>query len=88
MSLTPDDHALINGLCPELLAILDAELAAGNRVAATMQNGWGSIVMLGQEFKVMHQAAGRVEFIEVNDPHYWKAQYSVKELDQHIACKF
>lgn len=88
MSLTPDDHALINGLCPELLAILDAELAAGNRVAGTMDNGWGKIVVLQQDFRQAHQAEGRVAFIEVNDPHYWKAQYSVKELDQHVACKF
>lgn len=88
MSLTPDDHALINRLCPELLVILDAELAAGNRVAGTMDNGWGKIVVLDQDFKLAHNPESRVEFIEVNDPHYWKAQYSVKELEQHIACKF
>ena len=82
------DPARIDALCPELRTILDAELAAGNEVVATFE-GWGSIVMLAKHFQVPHAIVGtRVDFVEVNDPHYWKSQYSVKELDQHLACRF
>ena len=86
--LTPDDWKLIDELCPELKNILDAELAAGNRIATTL-DAWGKMVMLTEHFRVPHAIHGtRVTFLEVNDPHYWKSQYSVKELDQHVACKF
>lgn len=87
-ALTSEDHARIGQLCPELRTILDAELAAGNKVATTLV-AWGMIVMLEQRFLVPHQIEGtRVSFLDVNDPHYWKSQYSVKELDQHVACRF
>ena len=86
--LTPDDWKRVDDLCPELKSILDAELAAGNRIAATF-DAWGKMVMLTEHFRVAHAIDGtRVEFTEVNDPHYWKSQYSVKELDQHVACRF
>ena len=86
--LTPDDYARIEGFCPELKAILDTELAAGNRIATTFE-AWGQIIMLTEHFRVTHAIDGtRVTYLEVNDPHYWKSQYSVKELDQHVACKF
>lgn len=88
MNMHNIDPARIATLCPELKAILEAELAAGNEVVATVE-AWGSIVMLAQHFRVRHEIAGtRVTFLEVNDPHYWKSQYSVKELDQHVACRF
>jgi hypothetical protein len=88
MPLTPDDYARIDALCPELQKILDDELAAGNRVATTFE-GWGTIVMLEQHFRVQHEiGGGRVTYLDVDDPHYWKSQYSVKELEQHVACKF
>jgi hypothetical protein len=87
-ALTSEDHARIGQLCPELRTILDAELAAGNQVATTLV-AWGMIVMLEQRFLVPHLIEEtRVSFLDVNDPHYWKSQYSVKELDQHVACKF
>lgn len=87
-ALTTEDHARIGQLCPELRTILDAELAAGNKVQTTLV-AWGMIVMLEQHFRVPHLIEGtRVSFLDVNDPHYWKSQYSVKELDQHVACKF
>lgn len=88
MSLHEIDPRKIEQLCPELRAILDVELAAGNEVIATFE-GWGSIVMLARPFRAAHAIDGqRVTFVEVNDPHYWKSQYSVKELDQHLACRF
>ena len=83
---TVDEQRLAQ-LCPELKSILEAELAAGNQVVATFE-GWGHIVMLAEPFRVAHAIGGRVSFLEVNDPHYWKSQYSVKELDQHVACRF
>ena len=86
--LTAADHARIEQLCPELRGILEAELAAGNRVATTFE-GWGQIVMLAEHFRVAHPIDGtRLSFVEVHDPHYWKSQDSVKELDQHVACRF
>lgn len=88
MSMHEIDSRKIEQLCPELKTILDAELAAGNEVIATFE-GWGRIVMLAQPFRAAHAIDGkRVTFVEVNDPHYWKSQYSVKELDQHLACRF
>ena len=54
-----------------------------------VKKGHRGIVMLAEHFRVAHAFDGaRVTFLEVNDPHYWRSQYSVKELDQHVACKF
>jgi hypothetical protein len=82
------DTARIESLCPELREILKVELAAGNRVVETW-DGWGLGVVLERPFLREHVIAGsRVAYHDVNDPHYWKAQYSVKELGQLVACRF
>jgi hypothetical protein len=81
------DSAHIEALCPELRTILDAELAAGNSVVETW-TGWGHVVMLKREFLCAHAVDGtRVVYRDVNDPHYWKAQYSVRDVDQIVACR-
>jgi hypothetical protein len=75
-------------LCPELKAILDAELAAGNRVVEDWE-GYGSVVMLARPFILKHQADDAlVEFREINDPHYWLAEWRCRRTGQLLACRF
>lgn len=75
-----------------LRALLQAELAVGNIVVETAEE-WpqpGSIfVMLGKPFLARPAALPRgVVLREINDPHYWKAEY-VDENSAHVlACRF
>ena len=77
---------------PELKFVLEAEIAAGNAVVETHED-WpnkGSIfVMLGSPFiTTPSQLPGGVTYRDVDDPHYWKAEY-VHEPSAHIlACRF
>ena len=77
-------------LAEPLRRILDAELAAGNAIGET-GSGWpkpGSVmVMLRKPFMVQHDPlATGVRFVEVNDPHWWKADYEFG--DDVLACRF
>lgn len=84
----PDHDGCISRLCPELRTILDAELVAGNQVVEAW-DGYGSVVLLAKPFVQRHEGSpGKVEFHEVNDPHYWKAEWRSLETDQVLACRF
>jgi hypothetical protein len=74
-------------LCPELRAILDAELAAGNSIAEVAE-AWGLGVLLVLPFRLTHAVSDRITFRPVNDPHYWLAEYNCAEPKQFIACRF
>jgi len=75
-------NACLNDLRPELQAILDRELKAGNRVRDASR-GWpdpGSVfVTLADPFHSKYEAEGSVQYNEPNDPHYWKADYTCGE---------
>ena len=69
----------MNDLRPELQAILDLELKAGNHVFEASRD-WpdqGSVfVTLSQPFHRKYEVTHPLQFNEPNDPHYWKADYS------------
>ncbi|MBN2245202.1 MAG: hypothetical protein JW755_05090 [Candidatus Aminicenantes bacterium] len=69
----------MNDLRPELQAILDLELQAGNLVFQASQD-WpdpGSIfITFSQPFHRTYAVKDPVKYSEPNDPHYWKADYS------------
>jgi hypothetical protein len=69
----------MNNLRPELQAILDLELKAGNLVFQASRN-WpdpGSIfITLRQPFHQNYEVKDPVRYCEPNDPHYWKADYA------------
>lgn len=60
-----------------LQPILDAELGHGNRIREVSE--WlphcRKLVVLDRPFKRKHTLSHGVEFEELNDPRYWKAEY-------------
>ena len=81
--------AELNG---ELRKILEREIAAGNGVVETYA-GWPKqesiFVMLAKPFLVEHQKLPQgVVFRELNDPHYWKAEFVFEPSEHILACRF
>ena len=76
---------------PGLNTALERELAAGNRVAED-SGGWGTmtrLVMLGEPFKTGQTSpAAGLEYHDVNDPHYWKAELHDPRTRELLACRF
>ena len=84
------DRPALASLHPDLRAILDAELAAGNSVVETGA-GWPDsdsvFVRLREPFRTKPSPlpAG-VTYTEPNDPHWWKADYSSASPRHVLAC--
>ena len=69
-----------DSLHPSLIPIFDAELAAGNEVAE-LRTGWPDVdsvfVRLRKFFLTgRRELPADVTFTELNDAHWWKAEYS------------
>ena len=83
---------MIERLCPAIRALLDAELLAGNSVVECSMglHGKGSVLaLLAQPFRVRPATLPEgVEYREVNDPHWWKAEYFHTATKHCIACRF
>lgn len=82
---------LLPKLDPDLRAMLDAELLAGNFVVdATL--GWmkpkGIAVSTLYDFLVAHKPPARVDYRPLNDPHWWKTEYVIEEIGHMLACPF
>jgi hypothetical protein len=77
-------------LAAPLQAILDAELSAGNEVveASSWPPKCELIVILRHPFRRAHATSEDVEFAEINDPHYWKAEYRYNGGMHTLACRF
>ena len=62
-------------LCPELRAVVDAELAAGNQIAES-STGWpqDASVFIRLSRAVTTAVPVGVDRRDVNDPHYWQAE--------------
>ena len=77
-------------LVAPLKKILDAELARGNTVQEV--SDWPPkcqlIVILKRPFHRPYELEPHVEFRELNDPHYWKSEYSYRGGTQVLACSF
>lgn len=85
-------QAPIDALCPQLRAILDAEVAAGNRICETSK-GWPTpssiVIFLSDSFKVTLGALpSNVTYRLLNDPHYWYAEYEHSLAGHVLACGF
>lgn len=82
----------IDQLCPELAELLTAELAAGNQIVETSM-GWprpeSIVIGLSKHFLARPATlpAG-VVFRELNDPHWWKAEYEHEPSGQMLICRF
>lgn len=75
-----------------LKEILDEEIRLGNRIFEVSE-GWPKettiMIVLEKEFlsPVARNLEG-IEYRELNDPHYWKAEYYDKYTGHILACKF
>jgi hypothetical protein len=78
--------------CPELKLLLDAELRAGNTVVET-STGWPKpqsiLVMLAEPFKAPPtlKLPNGIVYNDVNDPHWWKADYFHEASGHALACR-
>ena len=79
----------MNDLRPELQAILDLEIKAGNCVCQASRD-WpdpGSVLLtLKKPFHQNYKLKDPVKYSEPNDPHYWKADYSCGRPAHILAC--
>lgn len=69
--------------------LLEAELAAGNRIAEV--SAWlpkcKKFILLEHRFSRNYDEPS-LQFNEVNDPHYWLAEYEASGGEEVLACKF
>jgi hypothetical protein len=75
---------------PAIQRLIDLELAAGNAVEC-VGPPWGDLhflVMLRGEFRTSAADHPSLRYSEVNDPHYWKAQFVDEAARQAVACRF
>ena len=82
------DH--INNFSAQLKKILDDEINLGNNIVET-SDGWphvsSIIVFLEKPFYQKYEIE-KIEYHDINDPHYWKAEYYDAALNHTLACKF
>jgi hypothetical protein len=88
----PIDPAHVAELCSELRGLLDSELAAGNQIAETSR-GWPKpnsiFVLLASPFRATSEVLPRgVTYVDVNDPHWWKAEYHHEATGHMLGCRF
>jgi len=78
-----ENNYVINALHPDLKEILQSELRLGNRISE-FTTGWWSLeavlIILVQPFKKIYVLTENIESLNVDDPHYWKAEYHCKSL--------
>lgn len=79
-------------LSPDMRRVLEAELAAGNAVEEYRSGLYGPdavLVLLAKAFRTPPPALPPgAEYREVNDPHWWKAEYYWSATKHCIACRF
>jgi hypothetical protein len=90
--LTPQDSAQLNSLHPGLREVLDRELYAGNEIRE-IASGWPKpmsvLILLQYSFRTADAPPPTgISFNEVNDPHYWLAEFCHEESGQIVACPF
>ena len=73
-----------------LTKILNHEIELGNEIVETSK-GWPSkktiIIILKKPFIGEYQLENTV-FRNIDDPHYWKAEYVDNSTNHVLACKF
>ena len=90
-AVTMVDEEHIVALDSALQLILQTELAKGNEVVETWR-GWPEPesvgVALGRPFRVDHVLPTGVVFRNVDDPHWWKAEYAHEPSCHLLICRF
>ena len=71
--------------------ILKQELEAGNQIAKIYEGDYpreGSVmVFLVWPFKTpIPQTLNGIEYRDINDPHYWKAEYADESNNLYLCC--
>ena len=84
------EAAVRTELCVDLAPLLAAEIAAGNVVVETSRQWPAALnVWLARPFRPSAEPLpAQVVLRDVNDPHYWLAEYRCAEHDHLLACKF
>jgi len=85
--INPNDILKFSG---SLKTILDKELENGNEIVET-SNGWpneNSIIAFLKRPFILTYKSEPVEYRELNDPHYWKAEYYDKNKNHLLVCRF
>lgn len=77
-------------MVPALQAILNAELARGNSILSV--GDWAPdcrlFVQLARPFRKRYPAQPGIVYADLNDPHYWKAEYRTADGAECLACGF
>ena len=86
--MTTKEH--IDNFSLALTEILNQELQLGNRIVETSK-GWlvnnTVIIFLGEPFKKTHNN-DNIGYRNIDDPHYWKAEYFDTSTQHILACIF
>ena len=86
------DPKHLAALAQALRVLLEDELSSGNRVVET-HYGWPEkdsiVVLLERPFtRKPDPLPDGVVFREVNDPHWWKAEYEHQGTRHILACRY
>lgn len=87
------DKTIILQYIGTLKEILLLELKAGNHICETYKGDWPCndciMIFLEKPFLTpIQKNLATIEFHNINDPHYWKAEYYDKETNQFLCCGF
>ena len=87
------DDKILSSFSGELAQILTEELNAGNRIYETYSGDWPTqgciMVFLQRPFLTpIKRTLKDIVFTNINDPHYWKAEYYDKTTNQYLCCGF
>lgn len=83
------DRAIVSELCAELTGLLKAERAAGNAVVETARDYPMAVNVWVRRFRARPgKLPPHVSFHEVDDPHYWLAEYRCKKHRHFLGCRF
>ncbi|HEY2148112.1 MAG TPA: hypothetical protein VGH32_09255 [Pirellulales bacterium] len=89
---SPQRDDRLAALCPALRILVDAELAAGNRIDR-MEGECGYhgaiLVLLAEPFRTkISEPSDDLEFREFESSSFWKAHYAHLPTAQIVACGF
>ena len=87
------DEQIVERFQGKLKEILDAELKSGNIITEAWHGDWPyagiSLVSLRDPFKTpIQRNLENIDFRNVNDIHYWKAEYFDQANKQMLICRF
>lgn len=87
------DKKIVNKFSGKLREILQVELKAGNKIAEAYEGDWpypnSIMIFLKKPFKTpIQRDLEGIEFRNVNDPHYWKAEYADEKSKMWLCCNF